>query len=125
MKFYYQHVSEISPSKQRLIVKYCLNKHWARSCLGYDNCIAICQDGNKIIGWCGIDTEKTFGIYVREQYRGKGIGTQLMRFFVDNANGRDIICGSRKEFPAGHKLFKRIERESKGFYMSVRSPSGA
>lgn len=49
-------------------------------------------------------------VFVEEEYRGQGIGTQLVKAVLDTAKNRcyKLICTSRHSRPKVHDLYQRI-----------------
>lgn len=65
--------------------------------------------------------ERSFGfledVYVNENLRGQGVGTQLLNQVIDEAKKRKcykIIATSRHNRPRVHKLYERIGFKNRG-----------
>lgn len=110
MKYFMQDVSKLSPTRRKILMNLIINKTAGQECLSNpDGRIAICRDGRKIIGWCGVDDLDTINLIIHPDYRGNGYGTKLAEFFAKESFLDTFICCPRKEFPAGTKIFKKLQ----------------
>lgn len=53
--------------------------------------LAVCIDGSNVVAACGVRSLlNVLNLYVREAYRGRGIGTQLLMITVEAAKKRKL-----------------------------------
>lgn len=91
--------------------------------------LAVCVENSDVVGACGIDQFNYAGVYVKEQFRSRGIGGRILKNAITTAekNGCSfIICDvSSDNAPSLHifsKLgFKEIAyfKRSKNIFMML------
>lgn len=62
------------------------------------------------------------GVFVEENFRGKGIGTALVKEIIDEAKKQGcykLICTSRHENGSVHKLYERLGFKNHGIEFRI------
>ena len=77
-----------------------------------DSPVTICEVDGKMVGWASAALDWTIGVVVKTEYRGRGIGTQLVSLLLDYIPmDREWECRPRYEYPQGKHMFEKIIKE--------------
>jgi len=72
------------------------------------------RDQNAITGFLGLDDDKIEMLFIRPDYRGKGVGKALLDFAVNKQNARKVDVNEQNEQAVGfyeYLGFKTVRRE--------------
>jgi len=74
--------------------------------------LAVCIDGDNVVAACGVRSLlNVLNLYVREAYRGRGIGTQLLMITIEAAKKRKLgfiaLTVSQDNFVA-FRMYRRL-----------------
>ncbi len=72
------------------------------------------RDQNEITGFLGLDDDKVEMLFIRPDYRGKGVGKALLDFAITEKKARKVDVNEQNKQAVGfyeHLGFKTVKRE--------------